>query len=92
MAEKIDIDHLANLSALELTDEQKVKFAQEFEGIMGLVEQINQAEVNSDIEYNPIDISDLRPDEVRQDFTQEEVLTNAPDKKQGCFAVPLMME
>ena len=92
MATKIDIDHLANLSALELTDEQKAKFEKEFEGIMELVEKISQANVSDEIEYDPINVSELREDEVKQGFTQEEVLTNAPDKKQGCFAVPLMME
>ena len=90
--EKIDIDHLANLSALEISEEQKATFEKEFEGIMGLVEKINNAEVTNEIEYEPIDVSELRDDVAEVGLTQEEVLTNAPDKKQGCFAVPLMME
>ena len=90
--EKIDIDHLANLSALEISEEQRATFEKEFEGIMGLVEKINNAEVTNDIEYEPIDVSELRDDVAEVGLTQEEVLTNAPDKKQGCFAVPLMME
>ncbi len=89
---KIDIDHLANLSALEISEEQKAIFEKEFEGIMGLVEKINNAKVTNEIEYEPIDVSELRDDVAEVGLTQEEVLTNAPEKKQGCFAVPLMME
>ena len=90
--EKMDIDHLANLSALEISEEQKATFEKEFERTMGLVEKINNAEVTNEIEYEPIDVSELRDDVAEVGLTQEEVLTNAPDKKQGCFAVPLMME
>ena len=92
MKEKIDIDHLASLSALEFTPEQKEQYAKEFEGIMELVEKISNFDLTEQIAYEPIPVSDLREDEVKPGLTQDEVLTNAPNKKQGCFAVPLMME
>ncbi|MBQ8749804.1 MAG: Asp-tRNA(Asn)/Glu-tRNA(Gln) amidotransferase subunit GatC [Clostridia bacterium] len=87
-----DIKHLANLSALEFEEERLEKFKDEFNSILGFVDQISSADVDGDLEYSPVDVEELREDKVRESFAQEKILENAPKQKMGCFAVPLMME
>lgn len=89
---KENINHLANLSALEFTDEEIENFQKEFNQILTFVNQIENAKVDCDIEYNIHDFNELREDEVKNGLTQDEVLLDAPNKKLGSFAVPLMME
>ena len=89
---KENIVHLANHSALEFTDEEIDNFQKEFNQILTFVNQIENAHVDGDIEYNTHDFADLREDEAKEGLSQEEVLLNAPNKKLGSFAVPLMME
>jgi len=91
--ETSDIKHLATLSALEFSDDRIEGFKNEFNQIIDLVEKISNADVASEkIEYNPIPVDMLREDEVRESFSQDQVLQNAPSKKMGSFSVPLMME
>ena len=87
-----DIKHLANLSALEFEESELENFKNEFNSILTFVDQIKNADVEGDLEYMPIDVEELREDEAKESFSNEEILTNAPKKKMGCFAVPLMME
>lgn len=87
-----DIKHLASLSALEFEDDKLEKFKDEFNSILKFVEQINNADVDGEIEYSPVDVEELREDTARPSFANEEIITNAPKQKMGCFAVPLMME
>lgn len=87
-----DIKHLANLSALEFEESELENFKNEFNSILTFVDQIKNADVDGDLEYTPIDVEELREDEAKESFPNEEILTNAPKKKMGCFAVPLMME
>lgn len=87
-----DIKHLANLSALEFTSEELENFKDDFNNILGFVDQISNANIEGEIEYSPIDVEELRADEARESYAQEVILENAPKQKMGCFAVPLMME
>ncbi len=87
-----EIKHLANLSALEFSEEELNKFQEEFNAILTFVDQIEQADVNGELEYETKEICELRDDIVGNCLSQEKVLENAPSKKMGCFNVPLMME
>jgi len=90
---KKDIEHLANLSALEFDEARLEEFKNEFNAIIGFVEKISNADVDNDeLEYKTIDFEDLREDVIKSSISQDKVLKNAPSKKQGGFAVPLMME
>lgn len=43
-----DIDHLAKLSALKLTDEEKTKLLPQLKKIIGLVDQLQECDVTID--------------------------------------------
>lgn len=87
-----EIRHLANLSALNFTDEEIEKFKGEFQDILNLINQIDEANIEEELEYKVKSFEELRDDEVKNGLTQEKVLENAPSKRLGSFSVPLMME
>lgn len=87
-----EIRHLANLSALSFTDEEIEKFKLEFVDILKFVNQIDEANIEGELQFNIKEFEDLREDVAREGLTQSEVLENAPSKRLGSFSVPLMME
>lgn len=87
-----DIKHLANLSSLSFSDDELEKFVEEFKDILDFVNQINDAKIDEEINYEIKDFDDLREDVAVKGLKQEEVLLNAPSKRLGSFSVPLMME
>lgn len=87
-----DIKHLAYLSALQFSDDELEKFKDDFNNILGFVDQISSANVDGELEYSPIDVEELRDDVAKESYPQSKILENAPKQKMGCFAVPLMME
>jgi len=88
-----EIKHLEELSKLEFTDEERLKFQQEFESIVEFASQIQNAKTDDGISFiKSIKMEDLREDVSRDGLTQDEVVTNAPNKKKGCFVVPRIMD
>ena len=94
---KIDIDEakkLAKLSRLEFSDDELKMFVKEFENILGQVDLINS--VNTDgvmlFEKTVNAKSELRSDEIKKSYSQEEILKNAPQSEDGTFVVPITVE
>ena len=88
-----DIQHLADLSALEFTEKEIERFAKEFEQINDFVCQIQKADISAELVYDKIiPLEDLREDIAKPSLPNDVVLLNAPKKAKGAFAVPLMME
>ena len=89
-----DAKKLARLSRLEYTDDELKDFVPQFEAILQQVSMIDKIDVsNLSLKSNDTrDILELRDDQVVDTFTQEQVLSNAPEKKDGAFLVPLTVE
>ena len=87
-----DIKHLEDLSKLEFTDEERQKFLLEFESIVQFASQITTAETSDKSFIKAVDMKDLREDTPKPSLTQDEVISNAPVKRKGCFSVPRIME
>ena len=96
MADKgrIDIDYVANLARIELTDEAKSRFAVQLENVLRYFEKLEA-----------VDVSDVEPmahasavhnvwdeDVVAPGFTVEEALDNAPEVREGQIVVPKVVE
>lgn len=82
---KSDIEKMAQLSRLELTDEEKEKFAGQFSDILGYVEELSEID---DQNIEPIDhITGLknisREDKVINSCDRETMLKNAPEEQDG---------
>ncbi len=87
-----DINHLENLSKLEFSDEERQKFLSEFENIVAFASQITGAKTEDKSFIKAVDMNNLRADEPKPSLSQDEVISNAPVKKKGCFSVPRIME
>ena len=80
---KIDIEKVAKLARLELSEEEKKVFGVQMEQILAYMEQLNRLDttgVESTSHAIPVQ-NVFREDEVRPSFPQEEVLGIAPARK-----------
>lgn len=89
-----EVEHVAKLARLALTDEEKEKFAKQMGDILDYFNQLK--EVNTDnIEpmAHAITVTNvMREDAVVKQATREEILSNAPDEENGYFRVPKIGE
>ena len=85
-----DVEYVADLAKLELTQEEKIKFQKELDNIIKYIDQLN--ELNTDnvpITSHVIPLKNvLREDKVLPSLAQDKALANAPQKKDGFFKVP----
>lgn len=88
-----DVEKLANLSRLALTDAEKASFLKEIDSILGYIANINSlAETAPKIEYSQTNV--LREDVVihnRGEFT-DRLIANAPDKEGDLVKVKKILE
>lgn len=88
------VANVANLARLNLTDEQKQKFAGEVDGILNWVEQLQ--EVNVDGIEPLISVTEqteaIRSDIVTDGNIQADLMKNAPESAHGFYVVPKMVE
>jgi len=91
---KMDIEKVARLARLELSEKEKETFGNQLEQVLTYMEQLNRldtAGVEPTSHAIPI-YNVFREDEVRPSIPQEEVLTIAPDEEDGHFKVPRIIE
>ncbi|KJS88258.1 MAG: glutamyl-tRNA amidotransferase [Peptococcaceae bacterium BICA1-8] len=85
-----DVEYVALLSRLELTDEEKVEQLRELNKILDSMEVLNKVDT-SGVEplAHVLPIHNvLREDELRATLPKEKVLQNAPEEDEGMFKVP----
>lgn len=89
-----DAKKLAKLSRLEFSDDELKNFLSEFDSILEQVSLIDQVDVfGVDLKSKDIvEVQDIRSDKVVETFSQQQVLQNAPEKKDGAFLVPLTVD
>lgn len=87
------IEYLQFLSKLQFSDEEKESFENEFDNIVAFVDEIAKLNLPVDLEKDqPISLNDLREDEPEESMPREDVLSNAPKQKDGCYVTPLVVE
>lgn len=87
--------NLAKLSRLEFSDEELKQFLKDFNATLeqvSLIESVDVSKVDVKKEDDIINILNLRADDIKETFSQQQVVQNAPDKKDGAFLVPLTVE
>ncbi len=91
---KIDIEKVARLARLELSEEEKITFGNQLEQILTHMEQLNQLDTTGvEPTSHAIPVYNVfREDEVKASLSQEEVLAIAPDQEDGHFKVPKIIE
>lgn len=88
-----DILKLAQLSKLELTDEQIERFKKEIQEIVQYVEILQEAEVEGVEPTNQISglVNSTRSDEIKQYEEVSELLKNLPNKEDDQIKVKRMI-
>ena len=94
---KIDnetVERLADLAKLELSPAAKEEMVKDLTNMLDFIDQLKAVDVEGVeplIFVNETTKNVLRPDEVKQEITQEEALKNAPQKDMYYFRVPKVM-
>lgn len=90
----IDVGYVANLARLELTDDEQSLFQRQLETILAYVEKLGELKLEG-IEptaYGQPVFSAMRGDDVTPGLAREQVLANAPARRDDEFQVPRIVE
>ncbi|AOS46329.1 Glutamyl-tRNA(Gln) amidotransferase subunit C [Lacunisphaera limnophila] len=90
----LNIDYVANLARLALTDEEKARFARQLGDILHYVEKLKQVDV-SGVEpmAHAAPVFNVWQDDVaRAGLTVEQALRNAPAQRDQMIAVPKVLD
>ena len=85
---------VAKLARIKVEEADLPALAQEFNNILGFIEQLNEVDVDGVEPMTSVTPMRLkrREDVVTDGNQQEAVLKNAPDAREGFFAVPKVVE
>jgi aspartyl-tRNA(Asn)/glutamyl-tRNA(Gln) amidotransferase subunit C len=89
-----EVEHVARLARLELTDEEKERMRAQLDSILTYIDKLNELDtsaVEPTSHVLPM-MNVFRDDEVRPSLSQEETLANAPDRQDLFFRVPRILE
>ncbi len=90
----INVENVANLARLSLSDKEKESLAKEMNAIIDFANQLSELDTeNVPITAHVVPISNIfRCDEVTNKPDRDELLSNAPTKADGYFTVPRVVE
>ncbi len=85
---------VARLARIGVEEDDLPGLAREFDAMIAFIDQLNEVDVEG-VEpmtsVSPMRLA-MRPDQVTDGDMQDAVLTNAPDAREGFFAVPKVVE
>ena len=85
---------VAHLARIRVEEDQLENLAGELSGILGFMEQLNEVDVDGVEPMTSVSPMALkrRDDVVTDGNMQTQILSNAPDSREGFFAVPKVVE
>ena len=85
---------VAKLARIKVEDDALPALAEEFNTILGFIEQLNEVDIEGVDPMTSITPQRLkrRVDKITDGDKQSLVLSNAPDAREGFFAVPKVVE
>ncbi|MDR1435170.1 MAG: Asp-tRNA(Asn)/Glu-tRNA(Gln) amidotransferase subunit GatC [Puniceicoccales bacterium] len=92
--EHIDIDHIAMLCRIALTDEERKTIPGQLDTMLAYMRQLEEVDIQ-DVEptLHALEISNvLRADEPGENFSVESALMNAPKRENNQIIVPRIVE
>lgn len=92
--EDLNIDRIANLARLALTPEEKVKFSAQLADVLTNIEKLKQVDVTGvEPTAHAFPIYNVWADDVaKPGLSVEDVLRNAPEKRDNMILVPKVVE
>jgi len=85
---------VAKLARIKVEEDALPALAGEFNAILGFIEQLGEVDIEGVepmVSVTPMHLK-RRPDGVRDGNQADKVLANAPDAREGFFAVPKVVE
>lgn len=96
MSEKthIDIEYVAKLARINLTESEKSKFSKQLDSILGYVEKLEELDTKGvEPMAHPHSMTNVWQDDVvGGSLTVEEALQNAPAKRNNMIIVPKVVD
>jgi aspartyl-tRNA(Asn)/glutamyl-tRNA(Gln) amidotransferase subunit C len=91
---KQEVEHVAKLGRLELSDQEKEKLTDQLSNILTYVEKLNELNTSGvEPTSHVLDINNvMREDVPHESLSQERALANAPEKAAGHYKVPKIIE
>jgi aspartyl-tRNA(Asn)/glutamyl-tRNA(Gln) amidotransferase subunit C len=92
--QKKDVEHVARLARLALSDAELEKMREQLNGILAYIEKLNALDtqgVEPTSHAVPM-VNVMRDDEARPCLPRDEALANAPDRAGEFFRVPRIIE
>jgi aspartyl-tRNA(Asn)/glutamyl-tRNA(Gln) amidotransferase subunit C len=89
-----DVEHVARLSRLALSDAEVERMREQLSGILAYIDTLralDTAGVEPTSHAVPV-VNVMRDDEARPCLSQDEALANAPDRSDVFFRVPRIIE
>lgn len=94
MITRTDVDRIAHLSRLSLTETESETFGGQLNAVLAYVEQLSSLDTSAvEPTSHVIPLSNItREDIVRPALSREEALQNAPDATERFYRVPKIIE
>jgi aspartyl-tRNA(Asn)/glutamyl-tRNA(Gln) amidotransferase subunit C len=89
-----EVEHIAELARLSLTDGEKTLYRDQLSAILDYAEVLQQNDtstISPTATVLPLR-NVMRPDAVEPSMSSEDVLANASDVEEGCFRVRAILE
>ncbi|RLJ71377.1 aspartyl/glutamyl-tRNA(Asn/Gln) amidotransferase subunit C [Hydrogenivirga caldilitoris] len=87
------VQKIALLARLKLTEEEVELFSRQLGDILSFVQQLEELDTSGVEPYlQNIEETPMREDEPKGSLTHEEALKNAPERENGFFVVPRIVE
>ncbi len=97
-----EVEHIAKLARLELTEEEKARYREQLSAILDHVARLQKLDTSSVAPMTSVfpasntglrgGSSHLRPDQSRPSLNTDELLKNAPSHEQDQFKIPPVFE
>jgi len=90
----IKLDHVANLARLDLTPEEKARFATQLGDVLAYVALLNEVDVGGvEPTAHAFPVVNVWAEDVPEaGLSPEDALRNAPEKRDNMFVVPKVVE
>jgi aspartyl-tRNA(Asn)/glutamyl-tRNA(Gln) amidotransferase subunit C len=81
---------LENLAKLELSETERERLGKDLTNILDMVEKLKELDTSNvePLTYITDAVNQLREDEIKGQVTNEQALSNAPEKNEPYFKVP----
>lgn len=89
-----EIEYVARLAKLKLSDEEKERLVGQMGDIVEFANKISELDTEGVNPTNHIlEIKNVfREDEIKESYSRDEILKNAPVKEAGCLVVPSVVQ